>query len=44
MLDAPSTTIGEQKAFNYALRDMSEDKFVEVVTEGTSPRVEHLLL
>jgi glyoxylase-like metal-dependent hydrolase (beta-lactamase superfamily II) len=31
---AASSTIGEQRATNYALRPMSEDRFVEVVTEG----------
>eukprot|EP01128_Nolandella_sp_AFSM9_P013013 TRINITY_DN988_c0_g1_i4.p1 TRINITY_DN988_c0_g1~~TRINITY_DN988_c0_g1_i4.p1 ORF type:complete len:323 (-),score=83.38 TRINITY_DN988_c0_g1_i4:663-1631(-) len=34
MLDAPSTTIQEQRDFNYALRPMTPEKFVEVVTEG----------
>ncbi len=31
-----SSTIGEQRASNYALAPMSEDEFVEVVTEGQS--------
>lgn len=30
----PFTTIGEQKANNYALQPMSEDAFVDLVTEG----------
>jgi len=34
MTDAVSSTIGEQRALNYALRPMSEDAFVEVVTQG----------
>jgi glyoxylase-like metal-dependent hydrolase (beta-lactamase superfamily II)/rhodanese-related sulfurtransferase len=34
---AASSTIGEQRVTNYALRPMSEDEFVEVVTEGQSP-------
>jgi glyoxylase-like metal-dependent hydrolase (beta-lactamase superfamily II)/rhodanese-related sulfurtransferase len=36
MSDAVSSTIGEQRKFNYALRPMSEDDFVAVVTEGQS--------
>ena len=36
MSDAVSSTIGEQRRFNYALRPMSEDDFVAVVTEGQS--------
>ncbi len=36
MTDAVSSTIGEQRRTNYALQDMSEDDFVEVVTEGQS--------
>ncbi|HEX5094496.1 MAG TPA: MBL fold metallo-hydrolase, partial [Acidimicrobiia bacterium] len=31
---ATVSTIGEQRATNYALADMTEDAFVEVVTEG----------
>lgn len=31
---AASSTIGEQRATNYALADMSVDRFVEVVTDG----------
>ena len=31
-----SSTIGEQRSSNYALAPMSEDEFVEVVTEGQS--------
>lgn len=31
---ATSSTIGEQRAANYALRPMTEDDFVEVVTQG----------
>ncbi|MDQ4103172.1 MAG: MBL fold metallo-hydrolase [Actinomycetota bacterium] len=34
--DATSSTIGEQRAVNYALRPMTEDDFVEVVTQGQS--------
>jgi glyoxylase-like metal-dependent hydrolase (beta-lactamase superfamily II)/rhodanese-related sulfurtransferase len=34
--DATSSTIGEQKAANYALRPMTEEDFVEVVTQGQS--------
>lgn len=34
MSTAVSSTIGEQRATNYALRPMSDDEFVEVVTEG----------
>ena len=30
------STIGEQRKYNYALADMSEDDFVRVVTEGQS--------
>jgi hydroxyacylglutathione hydrolase len=36
MSDAVSSTIGEQRSLNYALRPMSEDQFVEAVTEGQS--------
>jgi glyoxylase-like metal-dependent hydrolase (beta-lactamase superfamily II) len=36
MSDAVSSTIGEQRRMNYALRPMSEDDFVEVVTQGQS--------
>jgi hydroxyacylglutathione hydrolase len=36
MSDAVSSTIGEQRRLNYALRPMSEDEFVEVVTQGQS--------
>ena len=36
MSDAVSSTIGEQRAMNYALRPMSEDEFVEAVTQGQS--------
>ncbi|MGH7482707.1 MAG: MBL fold metallo-hydrolase, partial [Longimicrobiales bacterium] len=36
MSDAVSSTIGEQRRLNYALRPMSEDAFVEVVTQGQS--------
>ena len=36
MSDAVSSTIGEQRELNYALRPMSEDEFVAVVTEGQS--------
>jgi DMSO/TMAO reductase YedYZ molybdopterin-dependent catalytic subunit/rhodanese-related sulfurtransferase/glyoxylase-like metal-dependent hydrolase (beta-lactamase superfamily II) len=32
-----SSTIGEQRRTNYALRPMSEDAFVSVVTEGQPP-------
>jgi glyoxylase-like metal-dependent hydrolase (beta-lactamase superfamily II)/rhodanese-related sulfurtransferase len=31
---APQSTIGEQRATNYALQPMGEDAFVEAVTEG----------
>jgi glyoxylase-like metal-dependent hydrolase (beta-lactamase superfamily II) len=31
---AASSTIGEQRATNYALADISEDQFVDAVTEG----------
>jgi len=31
---AASSTIGEQRATNYALADITEDQFVEAVTEG----------
>jgi hydroxyacylglutathione hydrolase len=31
---AASSTIGEQRATNYALADINEDQFVEAVTEG----------
>jgi glyoxylase-like metal-dependent hydrolase (beta-lactamase superfamily II)/rhodanese-related sulfurtransferase len=34
MSSASESTIGEQRATNYALRPMSEDDFVAVVTEG----------
>ena len=34
MSSASESTIGEQRATNYALRRMSEDEFVAVVTEG----------
>jgi glyoxylase-like metal-dependent hydrolase (beta-lactamase superfamily II)/rhodanese-related sulfurtransferase len=33
---AASSTIGEQRSTNYALRPMTEDQFVEAVTEGQS--------
>ena len=33
---AASSTIGEQRATNYALAPMSDDRFVEAVTEGQS--------
>ena len=36
MSDAVSSTIGEQRRLNYALRPMSEDDFVGVVTQGQS--------
>ena len=36
MSDAVSSTIGEQRRQNYALRPMSEDEFVATVTEGHS--------
>ncbi|HEY8546564.1 MAG TPA: rhodanese-like domain-containing protein [Acidimicrobiales bacterium] len=36
MADAVSSTIGEQRRQNYALQPMSEDAFVEVVTQGQS--------
>lgn len=36
MSDAVSSTIGEQRELNYALRPMTEDDFVDVVTEGQS--------
>lgn len=36
MSDAVSSTIGEQRATNYALQPMSEDDFVEAVTQGQS--------
>lgn len=36
MSDAVSSTIGEQRRWNYALAPMSEDAFVEVVTQGQS--------
>ena len=36
MSDAVSSTIGEQRTTNYALRPMSEDDFVEAVTQGQS--------
>lgn len=36
MSDAVSSTIGEQRRLNYALRPMSEDDFVQAVTQGQS--------
>ena len=36
MSDAVSSSIGEQRAANYALQPMSEDAFVAAVTEGQS--------
>jgi len=36
MSDAVSSTIGEQRTTNYALQPMSEDDFVEAVTQGQS--------
>ena len=33
-----SSTIGEQRRFNYALRPMDEDRFVELVSEAQPPR------
>jgi rhodanese-related sulfurtransferase/glyoxylase-like metal-dependent hydrolase (beta-lactamase superfamily II) len=36
MSDAVSSTIGEQRRTNYALRPMTEDEFVEAVTQGQS--------
>ncbi|HEX4905316.1 MAG TPA: rhodanese-like domain-containing protein, partial [Acidimicrobiales bacterium] len=36
MSDAVSSTIGEQRRLNYALRPMTEDEFVGVVTQGQS--------
>jgi rhodanese-related sulfurtransferase len=36
MSDAVSSTIGEQRRLNYALRPMSEDEFVDAVTQGQS--------
>jgi glyoxylase-like metal-dependent hydrolase (beta-lactamase superfamily II)/rhodanese-related sulfurtransferase len=36
MSDAVSSTIGEQRRENYALQPMSEDEFVDVVTQGQS--------
>ena len=33
-----SSTIGEQRRFNYALRPMDEDRFVQLVTEAQPPR------
>lgn len=36
MSDAVSSTIGEQRTTNYALRPMTEDDFVEAVTQGQS--------
>jgi rhodanese-related sulfurtransferase len=36
MSDAVSSTIGEQRRWNYALQPMTEDAFVEVVTQGQS--------
>lgn len=36
--DETESTIGQQKQFNYAMQDMSKEKFIEVVTEGlTAP-------
>ena len=32
-----SSTIGEQKKFNYALKVMSRDEFIEKITEGIMP-------
>jgi rhodanese-related sulfurtransferase len=31
------STIGEQKKFNYALKDMSRNEFIEKITEGIMP-------
>jgi len=31
------STIGEQKKFNYALKDMDRDEFIQTVTEGILP-------
>ena len=31
------STIGEQKKFNYALKDMSREEFIQTVTEGILP-------
>ncbi len=31
------STIGEQKKFNYALKEMSRDEFIQTVTEGILP-------
>lgn len=36
MLDAVSTSIGEQRKSNYALKPMTEEQFVEAVTQGQS--------
>lgn len=36
MSDAVSSTIGEQRRTNYALQPMTEEAFVEVVTQGQS--------
>jgi glyoxylase-like metal-dependent hydrolase (beta-lactamase superfamily II)/rhodanese-related sulfurtransferase len=36
MSDAVSSTIGEQRRTNYALKPMTEDAFVEAVTQGQS--------
>ena len=36
MSDAVSSTIGEQRRLNYALRPMTEDEFVAAVTQGQS--------
>jgi rhodanese-related sulfurtransferase len=36
MSAAPESTIGEQRVTNYALRPMSEDAFVDAVTQGQS--------
>ncbi len=32
-----SSTIGEQKKFNYALKDMSREEFIEKITDGIMP-------
>ena len=39
--DDTVSTIGEQRALNYALRPMSREKFVEVVTENQPPAPEY---
>ena len=36
MSEAVSSTVGEQRRWNYALQPMSEEAFVEVVTQGQS--------